>query len=122
MNLDTTGVWIDYIMGGNDHIDRLQTGPGRERSESWAGVSTITDITWKETESRGRNNSLFIFTFGDHAGERETANRSEWYAQPAHQTREEDTADERPKGRNRCLVLNISIRVSSHLGEKKLDT
>jgi hypothetical protein len=32
-------------LGGNDHIDRLQTGLGRERSESRAGVSTIADAT-----------------------------------------------------------------------------
>ena len=31
-------------VGGNDHNSRLQTGPGRERSESRAGASTIADI------------------------------------------------------------------------------
>ena len=31
-------------LGGNDHTSRLQTGPGRERSESRAGASTIADI------------------------------------------------------------------------------
>jgi hypothetical protein len=32
-------------LGGNDHIDRLQTGSGCERSESRAGVSTIAEAT-----------------------------------------------------------------------------
>jgi hypothetical protein len=32
-------------LGGNDHIDRLQIGSGRERSESRAGASTIADAT-----------------------------------------------------------------------------
>ena len=32
-------------LGGNDHIDRQQTGSGRERSESRAGASTIADAT-----------------------------------------------------------------------------
>ena len=31
-------------LGGNDHIDRLQTGSGR-KSESRAGASTIADAT-----------------------------------------------------------------------------
>ena len=35
---------LDEITG-NDHIDRLQTGSGRERSESRAGASTIADAT-----------------------------------------------------------------------------
>ena len=30
-------------LGGNDHIDRQQTGSGRERSESLTGVSTTAD-------------------------------------------------------------------------------
>ncbi len=34
-----------HIIGGNDHINRLQTGSGRERSESRAGASTIADAT-----------------------------------------------------------------------------
>jgi hypothetical protein len=32
-------------LGGNDHIDRLQTGSGRKGSESRAGASTIADAT-----------------------------------------------------------------------------
>ena len=32
-------------LGGNDHIDRLQTGSGRKESESRAGASTIADTT-----------------------------------------------------------------------------
>jgi hypothetical protein len=32
-------------LGGNDHIDRPQFCPGRERSESRAGASTIAGVT-----------------------------------------------------------------------------
>jgi hypothetical protein len=80
-----------YIsLGGSDHINRQQTGPGLE------------------IRVKSRCN-------GDHADSRKAANQSKRFAQPAHQKREEDSTDEFPLaiGRNSCLVFNFSTYVSS---------
>ena len=61
------------------------------------------------SQDAGANLSLYL---SQDAGARSKSNWR-WFAQPAHQKREEDTTDEYPIGRNSCLVLNFSTYVSS---------
>ncbi len=59
----------------------------------------------KNPSREAEQNSFLILVFNQRA-------ESKWLADPAHQKREEDTADEVRMERSSCLVLNISIRVS----------
>jgi hypothetical protein len=51
----------------------------------------------KESESRGQNNSLLIFTIGDHAASGKLQTNPKGFAELCTRKRAVDTTDESPK-------------------------